>query len=142
MRLKEEVARLVSLERVSCRHIMTVLGHLTATIPTVMWAQSNSSDLQRHLLGMWNKQRYGLETMVQIPQWVRQSQQWWQLRDNLIQGKLWSFPPQVVLTTDTSAWGWGAHWRARGAQCQWPQWQAQLSSNVRELLAIGEAFRF
>lgn len=42
-RLKVEVDWLLSLGRVSCQHIMMVLGHLTAAIPAVMWAQSHLS---------------------------------------------------------------------------------------------------
>lgn len=46
LHIQEEVLQLQPLDLVSCRHIMSILGHLIAAIIAVMWTQFRARGLQ------------------------------------------------------------------------------------------------
>ncbi|KAM9324773.1 LOW QUALITY PROTEIN: uncharacterized protein PAF06_000862 [Gastrophryne carolinensis] len=56
-----------------------------------------------------------------------------------LRGLPWGDPKEMTVTTDASAWGWGAHCKTWTAQGKWSRTLSQSSSNLRELVAIKEA---
>ncbi|XP_073406446.1 uncharacterized protein [Dendrobates tinctorius] len=72
---------------------------------------------------------------------VKESLRWWTQSRNLQVGVQWTTSAYVVVTTDASAWGWGAHIEGKIFQGKWPAGIRTRSSNFRELFAVWEALR-
>ncbi|XP_073419949.1 uncharacterized protein [Dendrobates tinctorius] len=93
----------------SIREAMEVLGLMTACIPCVRWAQFHSRSLQREILAKWDRRQTSLDKPLWLPERVKESLRWWTQPRNLQVGVLWITSPYVIVSTDSSTWGWGAH---------------------------------
>lgn len=87
----------------------------------------------------WDGKKESLFNRVGIPQALKRSVCWWLDTTNLSAGRLWSQPNPVIITTDASARGWGAHSGKQLAQGLWDHQQGCLSSNASELMAVSKA---
>lgn len=109
-----------------------MLGLFTAAIPAVQWAMpvsfsgiySGSDRIRSH----W-KRRSRLVQEQEGPCGGR-------ITRNLVRGLPWAFTATKLLTTDTSAWGWGSHLGEQTAQGEGSKVEARRSSDWRELRAI------
>lgn len=125
----------------SSRSMMSLLGLLTSSIPAVRWAQAHSRTLQGFLLSVWDGLQSSLNHKVPIPSHVKNSLRWWTHKGNLSRGVSWVTRYPLMITTDTSHWGWGAHSEDRILQGAWSRSQAFFSSNQKELTAVWEALK-
>lgn len=139
--LMSQVSSFRSAGLVSIRSIMSLLGLLTSTIPAVRWAQAHSRSLQAFLLSTWDGQQSSLHRRVSVPSAVRKSLDWWSDRENLGRGVSWISRDPIVITTDASQDGWGAHSATRILQGFWSRAQSNVSSNQRELSAVWETLK-
>ena len=135
-KLDQAVAQLQSNLLTSVREVMRVLGLMTSCFPAVPWARFHQRPLQELMLRLWSGQRQDLESQILVSHKVKRMLWWWRSPRNLDRGLDWTFPVEVVVTTDASAWGWGAHLEEAVAQGAWSPVEASRSSNQRELLAI------
>ncbi|XP_068128360.1 uncharacterized protein [Hyperolius riggenbachi] len=124
---------------ISLRNAMALLGLLTSSFPAVQWGQLHSRTLQLWILRSWNRSIRDLDRRILIPQFIKDSLNWWLIPSQLTNGRLWSYPSETVITTDASAWGWGAHLGTIPVQGSWPRASRQRSSNNRELAAVWQA---
>lgn len=125
---------------VSVRRAMALLGQFTATLPAVEWAQIHSRPLQLETLAVWDNSEEGLEKVFSLSGASLESLRWWEQPKNLTMGKPWRREKLVVLTTDASPTGWGAHVGGRYFQGVWESGEDN-SSNFRELRAVICALR-
>ncbi|CAN2391224.1 hypothetical protein PRIEUP_LOCUS1263 [Pristimantis euphronides] len=122
------------------REAMKMLGLLTSCISSVPWGQFHTRH-QSWMLTTWDRKQTSLDSRALIPEGVKNSLIWWTKITNLGKGVPWNLNPQVVITTDASHLGWGAHVQKRYIQGRWPPHIQRRSSNFRELRAVWEALK-
>lgn len=71
-----------------------------------------------------------------LPPDIKVSLDWWRAPGRLAQGVSLEYPTRVVLITDTSLLGWGAHLEEDWAQGTWSAVEVSHSINRLELRAI------
>ncbi|CAN2388246.1 hypothetical protein PRIEUP_LOCUS14972 [Pristimantis euphronides] len=120
---------------------MKMLGLLTSCISSVPWGQFHTRHLQSWMLTTWDRKQTSLDSRALVPEGVKNSLIWWTKITNLGKGVPWNLNPQVVITTDASHLGWGAHVQKRYIQGRWPPHIQRRSSNFRELRAVWEALK-
>lgn len=101
----------------------------------VPWARRRSRLLQWFLLPYQRRGRANTTNKVYLPPQVRLSLRWPQSLANL-QGCYILELDRIVLTTDASLQGWGAHLTNQMAQGQWSSVEKLNSINFVELWAI------
>ena len=138
VKIQSAVAHLQTNLKLPVRTAMATLGLLTSSIPAVQWARLHSRPLQMEILQKWSHLE-PLEKPIKISARVKRALWWWRNPANLTKGLGWSFPLNKRLTTDASAWGWGAHLDSQTVQGTWSKAEARKSSNWRELKAIALA---
>ncbi len=136
-KMRQELKKLSNNKLVSVKKLASLIGLLTSTnmgfSPAFIhqrWMQRNVSEYTKD--GNWNKI---------IPLWDSSKLEikWW--LDNLekYNGKTTSFNSmQTEIYTDASLTGWGAHSKELQLEQQglWDYWDAQESSNFRELKTV------
>lgn len=141
MNIQSQISSLIASKTCSIRKVMSILGLLTSSIPAVKWSQAHSRSLQSFLLSSWDGQQSSLDRKVKIPSWIKRSLLWWKEVENLQSGVPWIQKAPVVVTTDASSKGWGAHTDSQWLQGAWPKTWTEASSNLRELAAVWEALK-
>ena len=130
------------LERPSApaRAWLVFLGYLASLVDVVPWCLFHMRDLQSHLLGFFAPSLRNLATLVPLTPSVVPHIQWWCDQSHLLLGNQFPPPqPSVVLTTDASLMGWGAHLGESEVAGHWNiNWQ-QLHINLLELEAVRRA---
>ncbi|XP_040196517.1 uncharacterized protein LOC120929266 [Rana temporaria] len=142
LKLEKSVSALQGSHQVSIRFLMSTLGLLTSTLPAVQWAGIHFRALQAFVLRIWDHSSEHLDVLVQVPSQVKRSLWWWRKITNLSQGRLWHIRSPLIVTTDASGRGWGAHLGVLPAQGVWEVAELKHSSNWKELRAIGLALIF
>ncbi|XP_066429301.1 uncharacterized protein [Eleutherodactylus coqui] len=137
----EECSNLYKKHRVTIRDAMRILGLMTSCIGVVPWAQFHSRGLQSLILRNWDKLQASLDQTIPISAEARASLRWWVSSDNLSQASDWNLDPAVIITTDASAKGWGAHFEGGYVQGAWDVHEKASSSNFRELKAVWKSLR-
>ncbi|XP_068127589.1 uncharacterized protein [Hyperolius riggenbachi] len=115
---------------------MSLLGQMSSTFPAVEWAQAHSRVTQAWFLSVWDRNQESLDSLVQLPDQVRTSLQWWTRREHLSQGRRWFQTAPIKVYTDASLTGWGAHCSTFQVQGYWSQEIRDSSSNFKELMAV------
>ena len=130
------------LERPSApaRAWLVFLGYLASLVDVVPWCLFHMRDLQFHLLGFFVPSLRNLATLVPLTPSVVPHIQWWCDQSHLLLGNQFPPPqPSVVLTTDASLMGWGAHLGGSEVAGHWDiDWQRQ-HINLLELEAVRRA---
>ncbi|XP_040188033.1 uncharacterized protein LOC120920173 [Rana temporaria] len=140
-KMVQAVSTLQTNQLVSLREISRTVGLMTSCFPAVPWARFHQRPLQRFLLENWDGDARSLESKVWLPTKVKRSLWWWRKNLHLTKGLPWSISISKRITTDASAWGWGAHLKDQVAQGKWSLKEARASSNQRELLAVHRALQ-
>lgn len=129
-----------SLRRVPLRDLSTLLGKMISCIAIVPWARFHSRALQWFLLPFQRSGRSNSRLAVPIPPRVRTSLLWW-TSPNMRKGSPITEQHHLVITTDASLFGWGAHCQDQSAQGRWSQSEAERNINWLELRAVTLALR-
>lgn len=119
------------------RTAMKVLGLMTSTIEAIPCARWHLRPLQWEILSQWDRNLHLLNRRCLLSPRVQRSLKWWK---SCTQGSSMTEPKWILLTTDASLSGWGAHLDGVQAQGTWNTQQRLMSSNPRELQAISLAF--
>ncbi|XP_069811274.1 uncharacterized protein [Dendropsophus ebraccatus] len=140
-KIQSTVSLAVRNPRLTIRRGMSLLGLFTAAIPAVPWAQTHSRPLQTYLLDLWDGSPGGLDRSIVLTKEVVKSLSWWLKTEHLSVGLSWVRKCPLVITTDASPSGWGAHLGSLDFQGSWDSSFEERSSNFRELAAISEALK-
>ena len=119
---------------------LRLLGLMASLVDLVPYCRLRMRPLQLHLLAHYQPSRHPLSRQVPVLQPVKSHIRWWTQWSNLSVGL--SFPPAaptVVLTTDASNSGWGAHLQSHQVSGSWSPQELGLHINVLELLAVRKA---
>ena len=118
--------------------LLELLGVLSSMIQLVPGGRLRMRSLQLALRRQWD--HVDQSQMVKWSQEVHRDLAWWLDRDRLELGiSLEQVSPQLELWSDASDVGWGDHLDEQVASGLWAPEDAELSINVRELLAIERA---
>ncbi|XP_068118214.1 polycystin-1-like [Hyperolius riggenbachi] len=128
------------MDSLSARQCLALLGTLTATIPMVKWAKWNIREFQTGFLHQWQGENY-FQRIQMVPTMIHQLK-WWTNVANLRNHHNIIPPRPMLITTDASQWGWGAHMDKRVAQGVWTTHTQNVPANIIELRAAYEALRF
>ncbi|XP_066958908.1 uncharacterized protein [Macrobrachium rosenbergii] len=113
-----------------------VIGHLSSLEKLVPHRQLHLQSLQWGLRDFWDQSREPQSVLVPISQEVRDDLAWWLDDRNLCIGTpLSSRPPDLLLFSDASKEGWGAHPEELLISGMWNQHNWHLHINVLEIKA-------
>ena len=119
------------------RLFLKLLGTMAACIEVVLMARLYMRPIQLYLMVFWKPSSRELEQNVVINDDLRRHLTWWQKVQNLSQGAPLGHPkPDIVLTTDSSSYGWGGHVQNRYVQGTWKGPELQWHINMQELVAV------
>ncbi|XP_034260139.2 uncharacterized protein LOC132711049 [Pantherophis guttatus] len=123
------------------------VAHLIATARQIYFLYCNSAlgtqtcpPVQWFLLPAQRASRSASNAKVRLPDKVRASLRWW-ASGAIQKGCLFQEPTWLVVTSDASLTGWGAHLGAQVVQGQGSQVEAKFSINWLELRAVHLALR-
>lgn len=128
------------------RAILSLLGHLSSLGDVVHLGRLRARPLQLFLLSVWSPLGDSLESLIRIPDQCLENLKWWQDRRNTLRGvPLEEKEPDVMLLTDASLEGWGAHLTKGSVKRQldgrWHSDYSNRSINSLELETILLAMR-
>lgn len=116
--------------------LASLLGQLVSCQGIVPWARYHMRELQHFLLPFraWIERKRS--KIIRIPDHLKKDLSWWLADQRLHKGFTLRIPPPVIVTTDASLSGWGAHTQGALAQGTWSREESNLSINLLELRAI------
>ena len=98
--------------------------------------------IQLHLLYHFRPRQDPISTQIPVTQLIQDQLLWSLSQDNLLCGTTFPRPsPSVVLTTDASELGWGAHLEDQTAADMWSEQERLLHINHLELLSVFKALQ-
>ena len=126
---------------ISARTLMSTIGLLASTEKTVKLGRIRMRPFQWHLKTHW---RFPMPLNTPIP-WTQKMKQhgtWWLNPQNVLSGEyLHPRDHDILIFTDASNAGWGAHLNHDSVGGIWSQVEKQLHINVLELKAVILALR-
>nr|XP_006116545.1 uncharacterized protein LOC102444972 [Pelodiscus sinensis] len=130
-----DIAPTVSIH--TCLHL---LGNMASTTFMVPHARLHFRDLQYWLGRVYLLQKHSIHRTVTVPPHVRDSLRWWGNTGNILSGIPFRRPQlSVLITTDPSLIGWGAHMGNDRVQDKWSSIEKTYDINLLELRAISLA---
>ena len=121
---------------ISARTLMSTIGLLASTEKTVKLGRIHMRPFQWHLKTHW---RFPMPLNSPIPwtQKMKQHRTWWLNPQNVLSGEfLHPRDHDILIFTDASNAGWGAHLNHDSVGGIWSQAEKQLHINVLELKAV------
>ena len=134
-RLQSILNLFVHSDSLPARRWMSLIGTLKSLDFQVPLGRLYRRRVQMEFLASWDrKSRF---QRIPVSQDLKQSLSWWRTEDNVMLGQtLYPFKEQVVIFTDASLHGWGAHLGSESASGIWPSAFRSSHINYLELEAI------
>ena len=134
--LQQEISLLTTMTSVPTHKFLRLLGLMAACIDLVPLARLHMRPLQLYFLSFWRPNKDSSETHIPIRDPFLQHAHWWLMRDNIFRGTPLHIPSEVVLWTDASLTGWGAHMGNQQASGVWIAQQQTWHINMLEMKAV------
>ncbi|XP_053138354.1 uncharacterized protein LOC128339002 [Hemicordylus capensis] len=134
--IRSETKRILLSHRSPLLSLARLLGLMVSTLEAVPWASLHLRDLQWFLLRYQAYISRRRNIAIALPPQVQKSLLWWTRTQNLSVGKGFLEQPKLIVTTDASNRGWGAHCLQHSAQGRWDSHEQSHSINWLELRAI------
>ena len=135
-KLQEAFNRLANKRTTSARNLMSLIGLLASTEKTVPLGRIHMRPFQWHLRNHW---RFPMPLDSPIPWTAEMTRQgeWWLNPQNVMQGEhLHPREHDVLIFTDASTAGWGAHLGQSSTRGSWFPQETHLHINMLELKAV------
>ena len=114
-----------------------LLGHLSSLEKLVPRGRLRLRSMQWQLKTSWSPEDDPPDLPVELPQEVRKDLSWWTVESHLLQGvPFGTLPPGLLLFTDASCAGWGAHLLDQRASGKWSEEEQMLHINLLEMKAV------
>ena len=114
-----------------------LLGHLSSLEKLVPCGRLRLHSMQWQLKTIWSPDDDPPDLPVELTQEVREDLSWWTVESRLLQGvPFGTLPPGLLLFTDTSCAGWGAHLLDQRASGKWSEEEMMLHINLLEMKAV------
>ena len=121
---------------VPAHKFLRLLGLMARFIDLVPLARLHMRPLQLYFLSFWRPYKDSLEAHIPIRDPLLQHAHWWLMKDNIFRGTPLHIPSEVVLWTDASLTGWGAHMGNHQASGIWTAQQQTWHINMLEMKAV------
>ena len=93
--------------------------------------------MQWQLKTSWSPEDDPPDLPVELTQEIRENLSWWTVESRLLQGvPFGTLPPGLLLFTDASCAGWGAHLLDQRASGKWSEEEQMLHINLLEMKAV------
>ncbi|XP_068200862.1 uncharacterized protein [Palaemon carinicauda] len=116
-----------------------LIGHLESLEKLVPLGRLNLRGVQWNLKEAWN-QRDSPHKVVPVTKETKVVLEWWIDTSNTLKGTPFADdPPEMLLFTDASKEGWGAHLLDSTARGRWGPEEKNLHINVLEMMAVKRA---
>lgn len=139
MTIQTQCRELLTMTRISVRHLSQVLGRLVAAVRAVLPGPLQVRHLQMQRTKALLRGHHNYESEVVLSQECKTELRWWIEEIETWNGKSFIRPsPDLViqLTTDASLIGWGAVCRGQTTQGRWSLEEGQMHINVLEMKAV------
>ena len=114
-----------------------LLGHLSSLEKLVPRGRLRLRSMQWQLKTIWSPEDDPPDLSVELIQEIREDLSWWTVESRLLQGvPFGTLPPGLLLFTDTSCAGWGAHLLDQRASGKWSEEEKMLHINLLEMKAV------
>ena len=114
-----------------------LLGHLSSLEKLVPRGRLRLRSMQWQLKTIWSPEDDPPDLPVELTQEVREDLSWWTVESRLLQGvPFGTLPPGLLLFTDASCAGWGAHLLDQRASGKWSEEEKMLHINLLEMKAV------
>ena len=127
-------------EYLPAQTFLKLLGTMASCIDVIPYAHLHMRPIQMYLLFYWKPSQRDVQSLIPVSSQLISHLEWWTIPQNLFKGVPLSPPsPDMVLTTDASKSGCGAHLDDLTVQGVWSSQEQQLHINNLELLAVRNA---
>ena len=114
-----------------------LLGHLSSLEKLVPRGRLRLRSMQWQLKTSWSPEDGPPDLPVELTQEIREDLSWWTVESRLLQGVPFrTLPPGLLLFTDASCAGWGAHLLDQRASGKWSEEEQMLHINLLEMKAV------
>ena len=114
-----------------------LLGHLSSLEKLVPLGRLRLLSMQWQLKTIWSPEDDPPDLPVELTQEIREDLSWWTVESRLLQGvPFGTLPPGLLLFTDASCAGWGAHLLDQRASGKWSDEEKMLHINLLEMKAV------
>ena len=114
-----------------------LLGHLSSLEKLVPRGRLRLRSMQWQLKTSWSPEDDPPDLPVELTQEIREDLSWWTVESRLLQGvPFGTLPPGLLLFTDASCAGWGAHLLDQRASGKWSEEEQMLHINLLEMKAV------
>ena len=114
-----------------------LLGHLSLLEKLVPRGRLRLRSMQWQLKTFWSPEDNPPDLPVELTQEIREDLSWWTMESRLLQGvPFGTLPPGLLLFTDASCAGWGAHLLDQRASGKWSEEEKMLHINLLEMKAV------
>jgi hypothetical protein len=139
-RLSLAVQNLRSEEYTSPRLLQSLIGSMVSTAGLIPYAALERRPLQYLLQEVWDRDLMSLDHKLKVTQSMREAVAWWSIPENLEASVLIQDPRQsVILITDASQVGWGAHLGEKMISGRWSPEESLAFINILEMWAVERA---
>jgi hypothetical protein len=123
-------------DKISLRHLASIMGHFSWAIPTVAFAQAHYRNLQRLYISESHVAKGNLNRLVSLSATARSDLVWWVNNLESSNGKgIIPNEPDIIIFSDASLSGWGACSDGVTARGPWTLDEQARHINELELLA-------
>ena len=114
-----------------------LLGHLSSLEKLVPRGRLRLRSMLWQLKTSWSPEDDPPDLPVELTQEIREDLSWWTVESRLLQGvPFGTLPPGLLLFTDASCAGWGAHLLDQRASGKWSEEEQMLHINLLEMKAV------
>ena len=137
--LRKTCEKTLQRNKISARQLSSVMGKLRATAQAFSPAPLQLRNIQENLK-MALRENISYEQMIKLKPGARAELEWWLGNLKTHNGKPISLQtPELIISSDSSSEGWGAHCQGQGASGKWNTQELQLHINIKELMAVHKA---
>ena len=114
-----------------------LLGHLSSLEKLIPRGRLRLRSMQWQLKTIWSPEDDPPDLPVELTQEIREDLSLWTVESRLLQGvPFGTLPPGLLLFTDASCAGWGAHLLDQRASGKWSNEEKMLHINLLEMKAV------
>ena len=139
--MSKQVRHILSAKKCTAREFLRLLGLMASCLDLIPGAHLQMRPAQFHLMSWWSASKDPLEKMIPSDMELISHLNWWTDKQNFFKGVPLKMTTSLVLWTDASEVGWGAHLNSLQTQGLWEPLQKVRHINWLELKAVQLALK-
>ena len=138
-KIQEEIRLLMSQTHQTAQLFLHVLGLMASCIDLTPLARLHMRPIQFYTLSFWRPHKDSLFHVIPVQDTLIQHLKWWQDCNNIMAGTPLRQSHSIVLWTDASQMGWGAHMEDNQVSGTWTVQEKEQHINWLEMKAVQQA---